>query len=276
MKSKLITIIIILIISFTVKANTADKYHIRLTWSGNAQVALFLRNPNAPDFTVHYHNNDCYYGQHNPDWGVYHQTFDNPRWRNSKHGNINIQEIYANTLNDVGKHGIIARIYNGVAECKIEIIKANGIYVNQQTTVLLNADDCRNDNDTKLILLNTPMKPLSSIVSKFSQNKKNKFLIKFKCPPIYQDIVTKDMISLFFNVENTYNDNGWQRNKKNNTLTIDKPWTARIVKKGNESIIYIRGIAKYYYSYAAIESSIIIGDYVGKNKFITNKKANYK
>jgi hypothetical protein len=280
MKTKIFKLLILLFVVATLNSNAdvKDAYHIRLTWVGNASVELILRNPKgSPISGLPYEDLDCYGGQPSPDWGVKDQDFDNPKWTETKIGDTNIQEIIAETLMDVGSYPIIARIINGEAECQIDKIRINNEDDDGTETETLNATDCNENNDVMVLIINTQKELLHSKVLKFKQNKQNnKFLIKLNYTSLPDEITTNDIARLYLNSEDAYSENNWESNKKKTKYFIDKPWTMKIIDKSGSQYIYIRGLAENYYKDTKVEATLFIGDFVGTNSFLTNKKAKYK
>ena len=279
MKTKLFKIILLMLVAvaFSSKAEEKPGYHIRLSWIGDAEVDLIWRNPKNPDMNSPVQPLDCYDGQSEPDWGIIGQDFDNPKWTETKIGITNIQEVKAKTLMDVGAYAAIARIIDGEAVCHIDTLRANDKEVNERITQTLNAEDCNLNDDEKIVILNTRNELLYSRVLKFKQNKtKNKFLIKLNYTAIPDDLTTNEIARLFLNSEEAYSENNWESNKKQTKFFIDNPWTMKVIKRSGKQLIFIRGVLDNYYGDATIESTLLIGNYVGTNKFVTTKKAQYK
>ena len=271
---------VLLLVAVAFSSNAAvDKpgYHIRLSWVGDAEVSLIWRNPKNPDMNSSVESLDCYDGQTSPDWGIVDQDFDDPNWTSSTMGLTNIQEVKSETLMDVGAYAIIARIINGEAECHIDKIRINDKDVNERITQTLNADDCNFNNDEKIVIINTQRELLYTRVLKFKQNKgNNKFLIKFNYTSIPDDLDTNIIARLFLNSEQVYSDNNWESNNKQTKYFIDKPWTMKIIKKNGNHTIFIRGYPENFYSDSSVESTLLIGNYIGTNSFVTDKNAKYK
>ncbi len=279
MNTKIFKLGIILSACFVLAANAEDKigFHYRLTWVGDADVELIWRNPQNPDLNSIYEPLDCYYGQKNPDWGVIGQEFDNPSWSEIKAGDTNIQEVISEALLDVGSYGIIARIINGEAECHLDRIREEDKDINERQTMTLNADDFNTANDYMILTYDTQKELLYSKVLKFKQKKaNNKYLFKINYTAIPDELTTNDIARLFLNSELAYSDNNWESNKKQTKFYIDKPWTIKIIKKTGKQFIYVRGIAENFYKDANVESSLLIGNYIGTNSFLTDKHAKYK
>jgi len=279
MKTKIFKIMLLLLVVVAFSSNAEDKlgYHIRVTWVGDAEVNLIWRNPKNPDMNSVIEPLDCYDGQKEPDWGIIGQEFDNPKWTSATIGLTNIQEVKSETLMDVGAYAIIARIINGEAVCHIDKIRINNKDVNERITQTLNADDCNLNNDQKVIIINTQNELLYSRVLKFSQRASdNKFLIKLNYTAIPDDLTTNDIARLFLNSELAYSDNNWESNNKQTKYFIDSPWTMKIIKKTGKQYIYVRGYSENYYEDATVESTLLIGNYIGTNSFVTNKRAKYK
>jgi len=280
MKIKIFKLIILLLIAVAFISNAAEikpGYHIRLTWVGDAEVNLIWRNPKNPNMNSSVESLDCYDGQISPDWGIIGQDFDNPKWTATKIGITNIQEVKAEALMDVGAYAIIARIINGEAECHIDTIRVNDEESEERITQTLNAEDCNLNNDEKIVIINTKKELLYTRVLKFKQNKgNNKFLIKFNYTSIPDDLTTDVIARLFLNSEEAYSDNNWESNNKQTKYFIDNPWTMKIIKKNGNRTIFVRGLLENFYSDASIESTLLIGNYIGTNSFLTDKKAKYK
>ncbi len=278
MKTKILKITLLLFAFITLTSYANQKgYHVRLTWTGDSRIFLIFRNPidknvSSSEYTAF----DCRFGNDNPEWGITDYKPDNPQWIDGgKIAGINYQDVTSEELFDPGQYSIIARLISTAqfqtAECRIDILRWNHKDVNKRyDKIPLSTDD-----PTYPIIQEQLYEDMNTRVYKFKQKKNGKYLIKLNASALPDKITTNDLAQLYLNNYKEYADSNWESNKKETKYFIDKPWTFKVVKK-NKEYIYVRGIAENYYENANIKTTIMIGDYIGTNSFVTDKQAKYK
>jgi hypothetical protein len=272
-------LLLILSVACGVSAEETDfSYHVRLGWTGPSDMTLILRNPKDAIMDVDFAPLDCYEGQPNPDWGIQDQSIDDPIWAYTKVGETNYEHIISSDLFDIGTYVIIARAFSGAATCTLDIVRWQNKDDNTRTVKYLTTDQ----NGTREWRSNRSSKYFNmfSRILKFKQKKggntAGKFLIKCNYTQMTEELDTNDAMRVYLNEDRVFTDNGnWQFNKKKTKYWIDNPWSVKVFQK-NKNEIYIRGIASSLYKSANVNCNIVIGEYLGTNSFITDRKCLYK
>ena len=253
-------------------------YHVRLGWTGDSDMILIMRHPLNASMDVDFAPRDCYEGQPNPDWGILDQPIDDPTWVSTSVGETNYEHILSTDLFDIGTYVIIARAFTGGANCTLDIVRWQNRDDNTRTIKFLTTDP----NGTREWRSNRASKYFNmfSRVLKFKQKKSGnsagKFLLKCNYTQMADELDTNDFMRVYLNEDRVFTDNGnWQFNTKKTKYWIDKPWSVKLFMK-NKNEIYVRGIASSLYKSANVDCNIVVGEYLGTNKFVTNKQCTYK
>jgi hypothetical protein len=264
----------------SVRAEEDFGYYVLLYWVGDADMDLILRHPDEATAQIDYAEKDCFYGQPNPDWGVPDFDGDNPHWLEWREGETNIEAIVSVDLFDVGTYVVIARAFSGAADCRIEVSRWRGETAGTTHEKFLTTDTLVGSREARW-QYNSLYSSMGTRVIKFKQHKtgkdEGKFVLKLDFSNLGEEITTNDNTRVYLNNENVYNKPGnlWRANKKKTKFRMDKPWTCKVLYKG-ENRIYLKGRAQQTFKSMNVLCNYLIGDYLGTNSFRTDKKCRYK